>query len=68
MSLEIFAQSRDIIIATVIFVFTLCVVLHSRLYKRSGFPMPPGPPSDSIFGASFKSELYVSQLETLLYL
>ncbi|KAK0222504.1 cytochrome P450 [Armillaria nabsnona] len=63
MSLENFAQSRDITIAAVIFVFTLCVVLHSRLYKHSGFPLPPGPPSDSIFGASFKSEFFYRHFE-----
>ncbi|KAK0478978.1 cytochrome P450, partial [Armillaria novae-zelandiae] len=37
----------------------LHAVIYSRLRRpSSGLPLPPGPPSDSIFGTSFQSELF----------
>ncbi len=48
------------LLAVLVFAATLLAVIYTRLRRpSSGLPLPPGPPSDSIFGTSFQSELYV---------
>ncbi|KAK0497939.1 cytochrome P450 [Armillaria luteobubalina] len=49
----------QVLLAVLVFAATLLAVIYSRLRRpSSGLPLPPGPPSDSIFGTSFQSELY----------
>ncbi|KAK0201132.1 cytochrome P450 [Desarmillaria ectypa] len=52
------------IVATLVFAATLLAVIYTRLRRSSsGLPLPPGPPSDSIFGTSFQSEYFYRHFE-----
>ncbi|KAK0462942.1 cytochrome P450 [Desarmillaria tabescens] len=52
------------ILAALVFAATLLAVVYTRLRRsHSGLPLPPGPPSDSIFGTSFQSEFFYRHFE-----
>ncbi|PBK70377.1 cytochrome P450 [Armillaria solidipes] len=57
-------MSFTALVAVLVFAATFLAVIYTRLrHPSSGLPLPPGPPSDSIFGTSFQSEFFYRHFE-----